>query len=172
MGTQEGLSDQADIKKLKQSLARIGYENWPNKLEMVIGELNATPSIEFRGFSPAELMFNKTVDMRKLLNVNVNGNSEPGFSLSIDYKGYREWKNNRKYEKSTRRQVREGDTCRIRTGKYAWSDDYYKVKYVKDTGEIGVVKKKGKKKEILTRSYNSIVLVNEIKSRPAISSSM
>jgi hypothetical protein len=142
------------IREVQERMQRYDGESWTVALSRIIPSLNMAPSSALNGLSAAEIIFGRTFNIKKFMNLSGYDNFTP-HRVEIDFENFRKLRQENKNLSRNKRKIKIGSKVFVKNGIHSWSDHRYIVtRTSKKT--LGIINPTDKHKKEQSRSYRDV----------------
>ena len=145
------------IREIQERLERHQGQSWVEVLGRIIPSLNLAPSVVLGGRSPAEIVYNRSMNVGKFIGIPNSDNFLPSPKIE-DFEEFRRMRQDFKITKQSKRKIDIGSKVFCRNGVRSWGSDQYKVVH-KSKKTVGITRiGSDKSTDYVTRHYNDVKL--------------
>ena len=142
------------IREVQERLTRHKDSSWTEALYRIIPSINLSPSPALNNKSPSEIVFGRTMNYQKFISLSRGENFTPN-SINMDYEGFRQIRQDKKYVKQAKRLLTINSRVFVRDGIRSWGTKIYIV-VRKNKKSVGVYALLDPTRKELSRGYNDV----------------
>ena len=142
------------IREIQERMQRYHGESWTAALSRIVPALNLAPSPALNGQSAAEVVFGRTFNIKKFMNMSGFDNFTP-HRVEIDFENFRQLRQDNRNLSRNKRKIKVGSKVFVKNGINSWSSHRYIVKRASKK-TLGLVNPLDKHKKEQSRSYRDV----------------